>query len=106
MFREMISWMGLFTSNSEILKNIQKKNERNQMMKQASNNNIDGPNNDKAKQLLINSKKKKKDDNIFYYLMNLADKNGFYDHLLQIILYSFDFSLGSSPAREILKEWC
>lgn len=38
--------------------------------------------------------------------MNLADKNGFYDHLLQIVLYSFDFSINSSPAREILKEWC
>lgn len=38
--------------------------------------------------------------------MGLADRNGFYDHLLQIVLYSFDFSINLSPAREILKEWC
>jgi hypothetical protein len=48
MFREMISWMGLFTSNSDILKNIQKKNERNSMQKSNSNNNVDGPNTDRA----------------------------------------------------------
>ena len=47
----------------------------------------------------------KKHDNIFGYLRGLVDRYGYYDHLLQIIIHSFDFGINSSPARDLLKDW-
>ena len=72
MFREMISWIGLFTSNPETLKLILRKKE---------------------------------ESNIFTYLRGLADETGYYDHLLQIVLHSFDFGVIGSPARDLLQHW-
>ena len=50
-------------------------------------------------------KLKKKDDNIFGYIKSLVDRYGYYDHLLQILIHSFDFGITSSPTRELLKVW-
>ena len=48
---------------------------------------------------------KKKDDNIFGYLKGLIDRYGYNDHLLQIIIQSFDFGMNNSPPKVLLQEW-
>ena len=35
----------------------------------------------------------------------MVDRNGYYDHLLQIVIHSFDFGINSSPTRDLLKDW-
>ena len=41
---------------------------------------------------------------IFDYLKKLIDRNGYYDHLNQLILNSFNFSI-ESPSRDMMKLW-
>ena len=42
---------------------------------------------------------------MFGYLKGLADTHGYYDHLLSIIIYSFDFGVNNSTPRDLLKDW-
>jgi hypothetical protein len=41
---------------------------------------------------------------IFDHLRRLIDRNGYYDHLNQLILNSFNFSI-ESPSRHMMKLW-
>jgi len=129
MFREMISWIGLFTSQKETLQLISKKSQSSHSSSssvdaQASGGNRKsntasstsahagqhpGSSSDRLSSNNAHAKssaaKKKKDDNIFWYLRGLVDKDGYYDHLLQIVIHSFDFGINGSPARDLLREW-
>lgn len=106
MFREMISWIGLFTSQKETLQLISKKSQsshsnangadsqpgsggrKSNMTSSSSTLGVHhpgaGPDRLSANNISVkpSSTKKKKDDNIFWYLRGLVDKDGYYDHLL------------------------
>ena len=67
MVRELLSWLGILSSNVDCIKPLVKYD-------------------------------------IFGQLEKLIDKDGYYDHLTQLILNSFSFEI-DSPSRSMMKKW-
>lgn len=108
MYRELISWLGLFTSQNETLNFISKRGmSQNQQVPNSGSAVAGNSVASAASQAALPKKEreKKKDETIFGYLRGLVDNTGYYDHLLQIIIHSFDFGVSSSPTRDLLKDW-
>jgi hypothetical protein len=101
MYRELISWLGLFTSTKETLNFISKRVQQPHMAQPSDNSAQSAEQSKEARR----ERDKKKDETIFGYLKGLVDNTGYYDHLLQIVIHSFDFGINSSPTRDLLKEW-
>lgn len=105
MYRELISWLGLFTSQKETLTFISKRVAQNNQgghnpsVSQPPGGQESGPRVDRK------DKDRRKDETIFGYLKGLVDQTGYYDHLLQIVIHSFDFGINGSPTRDLLKDW-
>lgn len=86
MYRELISWLGLFTSQKETLTFIAKR-LTSQYHQGQSSQDKDG----KHQQSVVSSasgtakakdREKKKDETIFGYFKGLVDPSGYYDDLL------------------------